>query len=143
MAGDKVYIDLLNKLLTIEHVGNTLYKALISKVRNENMRIVYEKLAYNERETAKSIEEEISAINRNSPALINNLISNLAKLIFAILTVKQLTWILKAVLKRKIYSKWYLVYRDRNQDLWQLLLSHEDLQHQLLRSFWDNKKEVQ
>lgn len=60
MEKNKAYKKLLNKMLTIENIGEVLYRALISKVKDNNLRLIYERLALNERETAKYIEQEKS-----------------------------------------------------------------------------------
>ena len=138
MKKDITYQHLLNKMLIIESAGNILYKALISKIKDEKLRLIYERLAYNEQETAEIIEKEILKINKMRSMAINNTILNSTKLICGILTIRQLTWILKSALKKRICSKWYAIHKDENQDFWNALLKHEDLQHQLLKPFWDN-----
>jgi hypothetical protein len=142
MEKDKAYKKLLNKMLTIENIGEVLYRALISKVKDNNLRLIYERLALNERETAKYIEQEIFARDKSGSMLINRGVLSLAKIICGILTARLLAWILKSALKRRIYSRWYNRwynrYKDYNQDFWCLLLKHENLQHELLRSFWNN-----
>ena len=138
MEKDKSYQKLLDKMLRIENLGDIIYKSLTSKVKNINLRLAYERLALNEQETARNIENEILALDKNHPILVNGVILNLAKLICGILTTRQLTWILKTILKRRMYSKWYNIYSDKNKDFWRLLLNHEKLQHEPLSPFWDN-----
>lgn len=138
MEKDKSYQKLLDKMLRIENLGDIIYKSLTSKVKNTNLRLAYERLALNEQEIARNIENEILALDKNHPILVNGVILNLAKLICGILTARQLTWILKTILKRRMYSKWYNIYSDKNKDFWRLLLNHEKLQHELLSPFWDN-----
>lgn len=132
MKKNKAYLNLLNKMLVIENIGEVLYKALISKGKNKNLKSIYERLALNERETAKYIEKELSARDRNISILIRGTILSVAKLICSLLTARQLNWVLKSALKRRIYSRWCNVYQHENQEFWRLLLNHENLQHELL-----------
>ncbi|MDP2924014.1 MAG: hypothetical protein Q8O30_09910 [Candidatus Omnitrophota bacterium] len=138
MEKNKAYQNLLNKMFMIENIGEILYKALISKAKDNNLRLIYERLALNEREIAKSIAEEILTINNSHYIVINETVLKLTKIICSTLTARQLAWILKSVLKRRAYSKWYNRYNDNNQDFWRLLLNHENLQHELLRPFWNS-----
>jgi hypothetical protein len=138
MEKDKSYQKLLGKMLRIERLGDILYKSLASKVKKENLKLTYERLAKNEQETARNIENEILALDKDHPILVNSVIINLAKLICGILTARQLTWILKTILKRRMYSKWCNIYSDKNKEFWHLLLDHEKLQHELLSPLWDN-----
>lgn len=138
MEKDKGYQKLLGKMLRIESLGDILYKSLASKVKKENLKLTYERLAKNEQETARNIENEILALDKNHPILVNGVILNLAKLICGILTARQLTWILRTILKRRMYSKWCNIYSDKNKEFWRLLLNHEKLQYKLLSPLRDN-----
>ena len=138
MEKNKAYRDLLNKMLTIENIGEIFYKALPSKVKNKNLKLTYERLALNERETAKYIEGELLVRDKNNRILIRGIILSLTKLLCSLLTARQLNWILKSALKRRVYSRWYDLYKDRNQEFWRLLLNHENLQHELLKPLWTN-----
>lgn len=138
MKKDKNYQKLLNKMLTIENAGEILYKALIRKTKDNNLRLIYERLALNERETARYIAKEILTTDNNLRKSISGLMLNLTKLICAILRGRQLAWVLKIALKRRAYSRWHNRYKDSNQDFWRSLLSHENLQHELLKPFWSN-----
>jgi len=138
MEKDRAYEKVLKRMLTLEHIGEFLYRALILKAKDDNLRLIYDRLALNERETAGYIEKEILAIDKNHPIVIHGIILNLTRLICGMLTAGQLAWILKCALKRRIYSKWYNRYKDHNQDFWYLLLNHENLQRELLRSYWNN-----
>lgn len=137
MDKNQAYLKLLNKILTIENVGEILYRALVSKTKDNNLILIYERLARNERETAKRIKEEISAVDKDNPILMSGAILSLTKIICGILTSTQLTLILRKALKKKVYRSWYNSYKDNNQDLWDLLLSHENLQRELLESLWN------
>lgn len=138
MKKDKNYQKLLDKMLQTENLGDIVYKSLTAKTKNSDLRLVYERLALNERETAGYIEKEILALYKDHPIPVNGVILNLAKVICSMLAADQIAWILKNILKRKMYSKWYNIYKDKNIDFWNLLLNHEKLQHELLSSFWDN-----
>lgn len=138
MERGKSYQKLLDKMLRIENLGDIIYKSLTSKTKNANLRLAYERLALNERETARYIENEILALDKNHSILVNGVILNLAKIVCGILTARQLVWILKTILERRMYSKWYNIYKDKNREFWRLLLNHEKLQHELLSPFWDN-----
>jgi hypothetical protein len=138
MTDDRIYQKLLDRMLLIENVGSIIYESLASKAKDENIRLAYGRLALNEQETARHIENEILEISKNNPKQVNGLILNIAKLVCGILTVRQISYVLKIILHRRMYSKWYNIYNERNRDFWCLLLSHEQLQHELLRSFWGN-----
>lgn len=140
MEKDKSYNNLLHKMLRIERLGYVIYKSLALKVKDNQLRLVYERLALNEQETAKYIENEISALANDYPVSGNGVTINLVKFACSILTAGQIAWILKNILKRRMYSRWYNIYRERNQVFWLLLLNHENLQHEFLLSVWSNKK---
>lgn len=138
MGKDKSYQKLLDKMLRIEKLGDIIYKSIALKVKNKDLRLTYERLALNEQETARYIENEILVLDENHPISVNGVILNLAKIVCGILTARQLAWILKTILKRRMYSKWYNIYKDKNREFWRLLLNHEKLQHELLSPIWDN-----
>lgn len=143
MNRDKAYRKLLNRMLIIENVGEALYKSLSSKIQKRDLKLTYERLALNEQETAKCIEQEILSKGMKQGILVNRSTLGFVKLICSILTTRQLNWILKSALNKRIYSKWYSRYKDNNQSFWCQLLSHEDLQHELLKAYWNNlNKEV-
>lgn len=139
MKENKKYQKLLNKMLMIENAGEILYKALISKTKDNNLKSIYGKLAQNEYEAAKYIEKEISSTNKNL-ILYNRTILKLIKIICNTLTAKQLAYILQRILKERIYSAWYAKHKDSNPDFWLLLLNHENLQHKLLEPLFNNQK---
>lgn len=138
MENSKNYQKLLIKMRLVESAGEIFYKTLASKTKDNNLKLSYEKLALNEYETLKLIEKEILTINRNRRTLIRGARLSLAKIICSMLTAKQLEWILKTILKRRMYSKWYNMYKDKNQDFWYSLLNHENLQYRLLRPLFEN-----
>jgi len=132
---NKAYQSLLARMLIIENVGEVLYGALITKVKNANLKSAYEKLALNERETAKHIERELLARDENNRVMNGRVILSFTKFICGILTARQLAWLLKTALDRRIYSRWYDMHKDENHEFWRLLLNHENLQHELLKPF--------
>lgn len=133
---DNSYKNLLDKMLRIERLGDVIYRSLASKEKNKDLRLTYDRLALNEQETAKYIENEILALGKSHPMSGNGVILNLVKFICDILPARQIAWILKKILKRGMYSKWYNINKDRNGEFWRLLLNHEKLQHELLSLFW-------
>lgn len=133
MEERRVYQRLLDKMLLLEKAGNIIYRSLARKVKDEKMGLIYEKLALREEEAAQYIENEISAINRNRSTSVNDIILGLTKLICGMLTARQIAWILKIILKKRMYSKWYNNYSDKNRNFWNLLLDHENLQYELLK----------
>lgn len=136
---NRAYKKLLNKMLIIENSGEALYRALSSKTKDNDIKLIYEKLALNEQETAKCIEKQILLISgKDHYILINKVVLCLANIGFLVLTARQLARVLKKVLKRKIYSKWYNEYNDNNQNFWRILLNHENLQHELLGRIINN-----
>lgn len=127
-------------MFRIENFGDIIYKSLTSKSKDKVLRLTYDRLALNEQETARYIGNEILALGKSHSISGNGLILNLVKFICGILPARLIAWILKNILKRRMYSKWYNIHKDRNREFWRLLLNHENLQHELLSSFWDNKK---
>jgi len=107
MQEDQAHQKLLNKMLTLEHAGEILYRALISKAKDNNVKLIYERLALNEEETARYIEKEILAIDRDRRILVNATFLNLTRMICGLLSFKQLAWILRSALKKRIYSRWH------------------------------------
>lgn len=138
MESDKSYQQLLKKMIIIELTGEKLYDALSSKVQNKDLKSTYQRLAQSENQTARFIEKEFLGIYKNS----HKITLKLAKFAFNILTVRQLTWILKNILKRQVYSRWFNLHKDNNREFWNRILNHENLQHELLEPFWNEFKEV-
>lgn len=138
MEKDKTYQKLLKKILIIENIGEIFYKSLISKTKHNNLKLIYERLALNERENAKCIEREILKMDNAQRISVSCVVLSLTRIVCGVLTARQLAWVLKSTLNRRIYSRWYDKYKDNNRDFWQLLLNHENLQHELLRPFWNN-----
>ncbi len=138
MQKDKSYQNLLDKMLRTERLGDVIYKSLALKVKDKDLRLIYDRLALNEQETARYIENEILALDKSRSMPGNGVILNLVKFICSILPARQIAWILKNILKGRMYSKWYNIHKDRNREFWRLLLNHENLQHELLSPFWDN-----
>lgn len=133
MEKNKTYQGLLKKLYAVEILGEKLYTQLYSKVQDKNLKSSYQKLALNEQKTATSIEKELLIIDKTNCVSDRSILLNSIGFIFKLLTARQLTWILKRALKRKIYSRYFNIYKDVNQEFWRILLNHENAQYQLLR----------
>lgn len=127
-----VYSRLLSKMLMIEKTGEILYRELSLKSRDINSKDLYERLADNEQRTASYIKEELVHFNIKESSLVRSLFVAIASLFFRLLTIGQLKWILKKVLKRRVYSSWFDRNKDSNQQFWQKLLEHEKIQFKLL-----------
>lgn len=123
----------LKKMLVIEIIGEKLYNALTFKTKDKSLKSIYQKLAFAEFQTAKHIEKEISLTNRNNYIISKAIVANFAGFIFSLLTARQILWILKNTLKKRMYRHWFEIYKEDNRDLWDLLLKHEEFQHELLR----------
>ena len=124
----------LRKMLVIETIGEKLYKTLSLRIKDENLKSIYQQLAVGEAQTAKYIEKEISP-HYNNPIIFKEFIPRFAGFVLSLLTVKQLVWILKSTLKRRIYKRWFDIYQANNPNLWKLLLKHEESQHELLKLY--------
>lgn len=123
----------LKKMLVIEAIGEKLYKALASKTKDQNSKSLYLRLAIAESQTARYIEKEISRTSKNNRIISRGIIPNLAGLVFSLLTAKQIQWILRNALKKRLYKQWFDFYKDDNREFWNLLLKHEEFQHELLK----------
>lgn len=120
-------------MLVIEAIGERLYKALASKTKDQNSKSIYHQLAIAESQTAKYIEKEISLTNKNNRIISTGITPIFAGFIFSLLTARQILWILKNMLKKRMYKQWFDIYKDDNRDLWDVLLKHEEFQHDLLK----------
>ncbi|TAN62020.1 hypothetical protein EPN16_02355 [bacterium] len=127
-------------MLTVEDLGEALYKSLSLRTKETDLRLIYERLALNELKTAKCIQQEILATGMKRGVLVNRLALYFTKIICKMLTARQIGWILKSAINRKVYSKWYNRYKNSNQDFWDQLLSHENLQLELLKPVWNREK---
>lgn len=119
-------------MLLMERSGECLYKSLESKAKNPRRKPVYEKLALNEQETAQYIEKEIASLYQPIACTFGRVRLKAVRGVFALLTERQLLWLLKKVLAQRNYKKWYDKHKDKNQDFWNALLKHEDVQFSLL-----------
>jgi len=138
------YRKLLIKMLALENVGRVFYHALRAKTGDNELKSIYERLARNEQETARRIAQELLSMDKDCRIMTNRRLAALAGHLFGMMTSKQLGWILRRVLARRMYSRWFDTYHDADHDFWLLLVRHEDLQHELLSPFWrGQKKEVQ
>lgn len=122
----------LRKMFIIETIGEKLYKALSLKIKDEKLKSIYQQLAVNEAQTAKYIEQELARHNKN-PTIVKKLTAHFSGFIFTLLTAKQINWILKNTLKKRIYQRWFNIYNGGNPNLWSRLLKHEEFQHKLLK----------
>ena len=139
MKQDKKYQHLLKTMFIIEVIGEAFYKTLILKVNDDKIRDIFKRLALNEKQTGKVIKNEISRLDNNPNNFLTRIICKAAGFVFSLITAKQLLRLLKLILIRRIYSRWYCLYKHNNQDFWQQLLEHENLQHKFLRPFWNKK----
>lgn len=124
---------LLKKMMVVETIGQALYETLARKTSDPNLKAIYERLAINEKETAKSIKEELLQMAENCNSSTERLLLNLSSFLFNLLNASQLFWLLRTALKRSVYRGWFRQYRDHNQAFWDLLLNHENLQLELLK----------
>ncbi|MEW6009350.1 MAG: hypothetical protein AB1629_06935 [Candidatus Omnitrophota bacterium] len=120
-------------MLVIEIVGERLYEMLSLKERDASLMSVYQRLALAEHQTAEQIIKEISLISKDNHIVRDKMISKFSKFVLHLFTAKQLAWILRAVLKRRSYSRWFDIYKGNNREFWNLLLAHEQQQVELLR----------
>ncbi len=127
------YQQQLRKMLIIEVVGAKLYNTLFLKTKDDNLKSICQQLAVAESQTAKYIEKEISRTNKNNRIISKGITPNLAGFIFSLLTARQLFWLLRKTLKKRMYQRWFDIYKDNNREFWNLLLKHEELQHELLK----------
>ena len=132
MRKNQPYQLLLNRMLVMELTGERLYETLALKTRDANLKSIYQRLACVEYQTSECIRKEMASINKNSHEILNGIVPKFSKFLFCLFTEKQLAWILKTILKRKSYSRWFKVYKDSNQEFWSVLLDHEKLQFELL-----------
>ena len=102
----------------------------------ENLKSIYQKLAINEYKTAECIKKELET----SQSVNKKTISDLAKFFFSILPEKCLSSILRSALQRRAYSRWYSMHNEKNKEFWGQLLEHENVQHDLLGSIWNQGK---
>jgi hypothetical protein len=138
MARNIIYQRLLKKMFILEVLGERLYSILASKTKRENLKLAYRRLAFNEYKTLEYIEKEFFAVcNNNVPN--RKVISGCAKFIFNLVPARQLSLILKSILKRRLYSRWFNINKDKNRKFWDLLLEHENMQYELLRPIWNQK----
>jgi len=125
-------------MLTVEIIGEKLYNALALKVKDENLRAICQKLAFNESKTAARIEKELKVYCGNTGMWYRIFISNAAILFFSLFSARILFVMLKNALKKRAYSLWHKLYNSTNQEFWDTLLLHENIQHELLSQFWNN-----
>lgn len=124
----------LEKMFIVEAVGERIYNVLATKTKDKNLQSIFQGLAFGELRTREYIEKELTLIDKNIHLPFKKTILIFTNFIFCLLTVSQLLWILKSVLKKRIYTRWFDTYKDNNQQFWKLLLDHENTQHELLKT---------
>ena len=132
MINKRPYQKLLRKMLTLEIIGEKLYSALALKVKDKNLKSIYQKLAVNESQTGACIEKELKISCENTSMLYKIFISNTAGLFFSLFSARILLAILENALKKRVYSRWHKLYNSDNQEFWGILLQHEDIQREFL-----------
>lgn len=130
----KGYQRQLEKMFIVEAVGERLYNVLATKAKDKNLQSICQRLALGELQAREHIEKELSLIDKNIHLPFKGVILSFANFIFCLSTVSQLLWILKSVLKKRIYTRWFDTYKDNNQQFWKLLLDHENMQYKLLKT---------
>ncbi|MFA5260635.1 MAG: hypothetical protein WC450_05340 [Candidatus Omnitrophota bacterium] len=131
------YEHLLNKMCLIESLGHALYEELASKEKDEGLKNIYIRLSNNESETRQNIVEKAGPDILNCVPGYQHLIVGLASSFFRIIPNKILSQILKNILQKRMYSRWFELYNELDPELWRMLLEHEKLQHELLSPYWD------
>ncbi len=128
---DSAYYQLLQNLLAVEQMGEGLYKTLSMKERDSDKRQTYQRLAVNESEVARNIEQELFLAGTRLKKK-NTLLTGTVSLIQRIVPAPVLNWLLKGILKKRMYSNLAARHRERNPGFWNLLVAHEELQHEII-----------
>jgi hypothetical protein len=131
------YKSLFKKLFLVELVGENFYEGLAAREKGEVLKAVYQRLEVNERETKMLIEQELRVTDQDALTLSHKTMVVLLNLFYRILPLSLLKSILRNILNRRMYSKLSEQYRDSNPELWDALVRHEHLQHELLTPFWN------
>lgn len=136
---DEPYKKLLKKMLRIEVLGEKFYDALVSKTKDVELKIAYQKLALNEHQTAEHIRKELLLFKQDGN-VSDGIFITIMQFIFNLLPARLLSFILKVILKKRMYSGWFKTNRDTDQQFWDLLLQHENVQHELLGRYWEREE---
>ncbi len=132
MKTDTKYKKTLIKMLLLESLGESLYKALASKAISKESESIYKKLSVNEAETADSIANELRTLGFSVPIIKKSILKVISFIIFSILPQIKLEKLLKRALRKSYFRSWFNKYHEYNQDFWQSMLDHETLQSKLL-----------
>jgi len=122
----------------VEAIGQELYRALSQKTRQGELKAAYGELAELEKTMAAHIEQEFLLLYGKSCLSSKSIIARCSHIVFSLLSEKQLLEILRRALKKRAYSRWSGMYRERNCRLWDMLTEHETTQHTLLGSLLTN-----
>ena len=136
---NKSYQRLLQKMLRIEVLGEKFYDVLAAKTKDAQLKMDYQRLALNEHQTAEHIGKELLLFNQDGD-VSDGIFIAIMQFIFNLLPARLLSFILKIILKKRMYSGWFKTNRDTNQQFWDLLLQHENVQHELLGRYWEREK---
>ena len=129
----KEYKRVLRKIFLIENLGEHIYYALLGKADDDVQRTIYRRLALNEAKTAHLTEEELARLYCPVPVIRKRFIGSIAYIVCSVLSQSTLEKLLKKTLRRRMFSSWFNIYHKFNENFWEALLSHENLQHELLK----------
>lgn len=137
MPTTETYKSLLGKLFLLELIGEHFYERIAAREKGEVLKGIYQRLEVNERETKILIEQEVKSVFQNRLMPSHKMIVGTLNLFFSVLPLPLLKSLLKSILSRRMYSKLSAQHRSSNHDLWDALVRHEHLQHELLTPYWD------
>jgi hypothetical protein len=129
---DTEYKKTLIKMLLLESLGESLYKALSFKALSKESASIYKRLSVNEVETADRIASELRNLGFSVPTIRKFILKVTAFIIFSVLPQHKLEKLLKRALRKSYFRTWFNRYHKYNQDFWQSMLDHETLQSKLL-----------
>ena len=119
-------------MFLVENLGESIYKALASKVSNEEMISIYKKLSINEIDTAGFIANELKRMELAVPRKRKVVLKVVADTAFSLLSHNILETLLKKILKKRMFRSWFNMYHDNNEKFWKSMIDHETLQYELL-----------
>lgn len=132
MNTDTEYKKTLKKMLLLESLGESLYKALSYKALSEESVSIYKRLSVNEAKTADRIANELKNLGFSVPMIRKSILKVTSFIIFSVLPRIKLEKLLKRALRKNYFRSWFDNYHKYNQDFWQSMLDHETLQSKLL-----------
>ena len=124
-------------MFLVELAGENFYKNIAAREKSEALKGIYRRLEVNERETKMLIEQELRVIDQYALTSSHKTIVVLLNLFCRFLPLSLLKSILKSILNRRMYSRLSEQRRGSNPELWDALVRHERLQHELLTPYWD------